>query len=113
MPAAKHSKLYLVPLLVAAVACAFVSGCVTHRHEARPVSAILSVEVTNADGTRQWRKVQRMDWEYLMLEPYQTLPTVELEALERQAVADGDWPKVSAIRILLEQRKLGLNTKEE
>lgn len=48
-----------------------------------------------------------------MPEPYQTLPTVELEALERQAIADGDEARALEIRNILECRKLGIVPKEE
>ena len=76
------------------------AGCsVTHyRQAARPVSATLEIQV---DG--QWTQVSRMTYKY------SDVPTAELERLLRDREARGLFDaETSALRILIEARKLGM-----
>lgn len=51
--------------------CVSASGCMynSYSYAARPVSATMEIEVINPDGTRQWKKVRRMVYEYEQAPP--------------------------------------------
>ena len=105
MKASAKPSVQYSALLTAAIALC-VSGCVTHKHAARPVSATLEIQVQG-----QWRTLQRVVYQYEapMDEPYQTLPTAELERLLRERESSGVFgPETTALRILIETRKAGI-----
>jgi hypothetical protein len=108
-PARKPSALCSALLTAAIALC--VSGCVTHRHAARPVSATLSIEVNG-----QWKVVQKTEYRYVT-DNLATMPIEDLKTLVRTAEAEakteGDWQRASTLRNVLEMRQAGIPIKEE
>jgi hypothetical protein len=107
----KSSASCLARCLIALVASAILGGCVTHRHEARPVSATLSIEVSG-----QWKVVQKTEYRYVT-DNLATMPIEDLKTLVRTAEAEakteGDWQRASTLRNVLEMRQAGIPIKEK
>lgn len=85
--------------------CVLASGCTynSRHYAARPVSATLEIEVNG-----QWRTVQRMTYNY------ETMPLADLERILRDRESRGDFgAETTALRVLIECRKAGLNPREK